>query len=83
MKAVHEVPRNGSVFCINTEKTVTLQTGAESISPSPVERLLGLQVGFGHHLVKGRDSLLCSLTTRINTLKLISKVANFKTCALP
>ena len=62
---------------------VTLETGAESISPSPVERLLGFQVhqdlGFGQHLIEGRDSLLCSLTKRINALKLVSKVANFKT----
>ena len=67
---------------INT-MTVKLETGVETITPSPVERLLGLQVhqdlGFGQHLVEGRNSLLCSLDTRIKALKSISKVASFKT----
>ena len=67
---------------VNTA-AVTLQTGTETISPSPVERLLGVQVhqdlGFGQHLVEGRNSLLCGLTRRISALKSISKVANFKT----
>ena len=62
---------------------VTLETGTETITPSSMERLLGLQVhqdlGFGQHLVEGRNSLLCNLTRRINALKSISKVANFKT----
>ena len=62
---------------------VTLETGTETITPSLGERLLGFQVhqdlGFGHHLVEGRNSLLCNLTRRINALKTISKVANFKT----
>ena len=62
---------------------VTLETGAETITPSPVERLLGVQVqqdlGFGEHLVGGKNSLVSTLTTRISALKRISKVSSFKT----
>ena len=67
---------------INTA-AVTLRTGAETITPSPAERLLGVQVqqdlGFGEHLVGGRNSLVSTLTTRISALKRISKVSSFKT----
>ena len=62
---------------------MTLETGEEAITPSPVERLLGVQVhqdlGFSEHLVGGRTSLVSSLTPRINALKRISHVASFKT----
>ena len=62
---------------------VTLETGTETITPSPAERLLGVNVhqdlGFGEQLVAGRNSLTSSLTQRINALKQISHIANFKT----
>ena len=62
---------------------VRLETGVETITPSPVERLLGMVVhqdlGFGMHLVVGKDSLMSSLSKRITALKKIGKVASFKT----
>ena len=68
---------------INT-MAVTLETGGGvTITPTPAERLLGVNVqqdlGFGEQLVGGRNSLTSSLTQRISALKRISNIASFKT----
>ena len=67
---------------IDTE-AVILNTGAEVISPTPVEFLLGVQVhqdlGFGANLFSGRSSVISSLNMRIGALKRISKLSSFNT----
>ena len=67
---------------INTT-AITLDTGSELISPTSVEVLLGIPVhqdlGFGEHVLTGRNSVVSSLTTRISALKRISRISSFKT----
>ena len=67
---------------IDTE-AVILNTGAEVISPTPVEFLLGVQVHqdlrFGANLFSGRSSVISSLNIRIGALKRISKLSSFNT----
>ena len=62
---------------------VSLNTGSEVISPTPVEFLLGVQVdqnlGFGTNLFNGKSSVISSLNVRIGALKRISKISSFKT----
>ena len=62
-------------------QSVSLETGSELISPTPLETLLGVQVhqslGFGTSLLTGKESLVSSLGTRIGALKKISKIASF------
>ena len=62
---------------------VSLNTGSEVISPTPVEFLLGVQVdqnlGFGTNLFNGKSSVISSLNVRIGALKQISKISSFKT----
>ena len=64
-------------------QNVLLNTGAELISPTQTEWLLGVPVhqdlNFGGLLVSGKDSLVKSLNKRTGALKSLSKMASFKT----
>ena len=61
--------------CVNTPSTV--------IEPSESGRLLGIDIHEGmkwhQYILHSESSLLKSLTKRLNALKMISKVASFKT----
>ena len=62
---------------------VTLVAGAEVISPSSEEVLLGFTIhqdlGFGAALLTGRNSVISGMDSRIRALKMCSKVSSFKT----
>ena len=62
---------------------VTINTGSETIKPTESEKLLGLSIHqslkWKEHVVAGKGSLLCSLTSRLNGLKKVAKNASFKT----
>ena len=64
-------------------QNVLLNTGAELISPTQTEWLLGVPVhqdlNFGDLLISGKDSLVKSLNKRTGALKSLSKMASFKT----
>ena len=65
------------------ETEITLNTGTEIIFPTPVEKLVGFTVhqnlGFGEYLVHGKNSVVSTLSKRVGALKLVSKIASFKT----
>ena len=62
---------------------ITLNTGAEIITPSEDERLLGAQVSnnflWNDHIQGSDNSMVKMLTSRINALMKISWAADFKT----
>ena len=68
---------------IKDSSLVVIRTPSKIIEPSESEKLLGCwlhqDMKFAEHLVNHRESLLRSLNQRIGALKLICKVANFKT----
>ena len=68
---------------IKDSTKVEIRTPSEVVHPSEHEKLLGCVVHedmkFGEHLMSIEDSLLRSLNTRICGLKMLSKLASFKT----
>ena len=68
---------------IKDSSLVVIRTPSKVIEPSRTEMLLGCwlheDMKFGEHLQANKDSLLSSLNKRIGALKLIARVANFKT----
>jgi hypothetical protein len=62
--------------------SMTVQIGAAAQEATAVERLLGLQLHhnlkFKEHLQDNKKSVLKSLKTRLNALKMIKSTANFK-----
>ena len=62
---------------------VKIQTASATISPSPVERLLGAQVHqdmrWVEHILENENSLVKSLNLRQAAMKKLSRVASFKT----
>ena len=62
---------------------IYIDTGHSIIHPTESEKLLGANIHqslkWGNHVITNKNSLLSSLTTRLNGLKCISKVASFKT----
>ena len=67
----------------NYPVTVHITTPSETIEPSETETLLGAKIQqnlkFTEHIRDDEKSLFSQLTTRLNGLKKISKVASFKT----
>ena len=65
------------------EDSVVLNTGEELITTSKVEKLLGgfisQNLKWTNHIMLSEESLLKKLGTRLNALRKISKVADFKT----
>ena len=68
---------------IKDSSLVTIRTPSKVIEPSKTEKLLGCwlhqDMKFSEHLVYHKESLLCSMNQRIGALKLIGRVADFKT----
>ena len=68
---------------IKDSRLVVIRTPTKVIQPSESEKLLGCWVHedmkFAEHIANSKESLLCSINQRIGALKLIAKVANFKT----
>ena len=68
---------------IKDSTKVEIRTPSEVVHPSEHEKLLGCVVHedmkFGEHLISNEESLLRSLNTRICGLKMLSKLASFKT----
>ena len=68
---------------IKDSRLVVIRTPTKVIQPSESEKLLGCwlheDMKFAEHIVNSKESLLCSINQRIGALKLIAKVANFKT----
>ena len=68
---------------IKDSTKVEIRTLSEVVHPSEHEKLLGCVVHedmkFGEHLISNEESLLRSLNTRICGLKMLSKLASFKT----
>lgn len=62
---------------------VMIRTPSKVIEPSQCEKLLGcwshLDMNFEENILNNEESLLRSLNTRIGALKVISRVANFRT----
>ena len=62
---------------------VSIVTTCAQIRPSPTEKLLGgwihQDLKWAEHILEGDESLVKSLSTRLSALKLIGKVADFKT----
>ena len=62
---------------------VKIITPSKHVSPTPVEYLLGSWIHqdlkWSEHLQDNKDSLIKSLISRINALKIIGRVAPFKT----
>jgi hypothetical protein len=62
--------------------SITVQIGTDTQKTTEVERLLGLMLHqnlkFKEHIQDNEKSLLKSLNTRLNALKLIKRTANFK-----
>ena len=62
---------------------VKIITPSKHVSPTPVEKLLGSWIHqdlkWSEHLQDNKDSLIKSLISRINALKIIGRVAPFKT----
>ena len=62
---------------------VEIRTPTETVHPSECEKLLGCMLHedmkFQEHLISNEESLLRSLNTRICALKMLSKVASFRT----
>ena len=62
---------------------VSIVTPSATITPTPTEKLLGgwvhQDMKWAEHILEGKDSLIKSLTKRVSALKLIGKVATFKT----
>ena len=67
----------------NQEYGITLNTGTEIIRPSYTEKLLGGYITndfrFNEHLKENEKSAFKSLTSRVNALAKISRLAPFKT----
>ena len=68
---------------IKDSNKVEIRTPSEVVHPSECEKLLGCMVHqdmkFGEHLISNEESLLRALNTRIGALKILSKLASFKT----
>ena len=68
---------------IKDSSLVTIRTPSKVIEPSKTEKLLGCwlhqDMKFSEHLVYHKESLLYSMNQRIGALKLIGRVADFKT----
>ena len=68
---------------IKDSSLVVIRTPSKVIEPSESEKLLGCwlheDMKFSEHIVYGKESVLCSLNQRIGALKLIARVASFKT----
>ena len=68
---------------IKDSSLVVIRTPSKEIKPSESEKLLGCwlheDMKFAEHIVNNKESLLYSINQRIGALKLIAKVANFKT----
>ena len=62
---------------------VSIVTPSATISPSPTEKLLGgwihQDLKWAEHILEGDQSLVKSLCTRLSALKLVGKVADFRT----
>ena len=63
--------------------SIHLDTGHEIIGTNETEKLLGGLISqnlkWTYHILLGEDSIVKQLGTRLNALKKISKVADFKT----
>ena len=68
---------------IKDSNLVAIRTPLEIVEPSESEKLLGCclhqDMKFKEHIVSNEESLLRSLNTRIGALKIVGKVANFRT----
>ena len=62
---------------------VVITTPLAAVTPTPAEKLLGGMIHqdlkWAEHVLDGDESLVRCLTTRLNGLKIICKVAPFKT----
>ena len=68
---------------IKDSNLVAIRTPSEIIEPSESEMLLGCwlhqDMKFKEYIVSNKESLLRSLNTRVSALKIVGKVANFRT----
>ena len=68
---------------IKDSSLVVIRTPSKIIEPSETEKLLGCwlhqDMKFGEHLKTSEESLLSALNKRIGALKILGRVANFKT----
>ena len=62
---------------------VSIDTPSATITPTPSEKLLGgwvhQDLKWAEHILEGEESLVKSLNTRLSALKLVGRVAAFKT----
>ena len=63
--------------------SVSIVTPSATITPTSAEKLLGgwvhQDLKWANHILEGKDSLVKSLNTRLSALKLVGRVASFKT----